>query len=105
MGPTEWKLNKGWKEYVESAIQKGPFRGVVACSTLLDEESVEWVGNERNHNNQLHQQGLLVFCWGSENNDSQKREWLKIIAVDAIIADHFQTSLFVCLYMLVSFDE
>ncbi|CBK23678.2 uncharacterized protein [Blastocystis hominis] len=78
MGRVEWR-NRGWKQYVESAIQKGPFRGVVACSTLLDEENVEW----------LHQQGLLVFCWGDENNDSEKREWLKKISVDAIIADHF----------------
>ena len=103
MGRVEWR-NRGWKQYVESAIQKGPFRGVVACSTLLDEENVEWVEDERFRDNQLHQQGLLVFCWGDENNDSEKREWLKKISVDAIIADHFSDQ-FVCLYMLASFDE
>lgn len=32
-----------WKEYVESALQKGAFRGVVACTVLLDQEAVNWV--------------------------------------------------------------
>ena len=50
MGRVEWR-NRGWKQYVESAIQKGPFRGVVACSTLLDEENVEWVEDERFRDN------------------------------------------------------
>ena len=84
----EWRGGV-WKEYVESALHKGPFRGVVASSTLLDRENVEWVGIIRENKIKLHQQGLLVYCWGNENNDRNKRERLKEISVDAIIADHF----------------
>lgn len=38
----DWK--KGvWKTYLMLALEKGPFRGVVASIPLLDESSVKWV--------------------------------------------------------------
>lgn len=32
-----------WKTYLMLALEKGPFRGVVAAVPLLDESSVRWV--------------------------------------------------------------
>ena len=42
MSKEAWKRGV-WLKYVQLAVERGAFRGVVACTTLLDAASVKWV--------------------------------------------------------------
>ena len=54
---------------------------------------------------QLHAKGLLVYCWGNDNNDASKRESLKEMGVDAIIADSFMLRICWILSLVLSGEQ
>ena len=78
-----------WREYVEMALERGAFRGVVSAACLMDPEAVQWVGVREIRESKLKAKGLLVYTWGAENNDAKERLRQKEMGVDAIIADSF----------------
>ena len=50
-----------WKQYVLLAIERCKLRGVVACSSLLDEDAVQWVGiEERNNSSCIRYSSLSI---------------------------------------------
>lgn len=78
-----------WKEYVEMALERGAFRGVVSAACLMSPESVQWVVAGEVIHLQLKEKGLVVYTWGAENNDAGERLHQAEMGVDAIIADSF----------------
>lgn len=78
-----------WKEYVEMALERGAFCGVVSAACLMTPESVQWVVDGEECDSQLKEKGLVVYTWGAENNDARERLHQAEMGVDAIIADSF----------------
>ena len=80
-----------WKEYVEMALERGAFRGVVSAACLMTPESVQWVVDGEECDSQLKEKGLVVYTWGAENNmresASTRPRWVWMPLLRIVLCD------------------